>query len=80
MLKKILVTLVILTLWLNAGDEEMQSQNTNSIEEVCEKVYNDCSLKCEDNNETDTPQCFSQCEVLYDKCLVNSENEVNIKD
>ncbi|MFA9372713.1 hypothetical protein [Poseidonibacter sp.] len=66
MLKKIMITLVILScaLFANEYKEEINA---------CDAVYDECSLKCESNEATNNETCFAKCEMLYDKCQIDKE-------
>jgi peptidoglycan hydrolase CwlO-like protein len=64
MLKKILVSLIAFTIFVNA--EELN----NSIEDkyaACEKAYDACLLKCEENDSGVT-QCMSTCDEELSDC------------
>ncbi len=66
MLKKIMITLVILSYSLFAN-EYKEEINT------CDTVYDECSLKCESSETTNNETCFAKCEMLYDKCSIDKE-------
>lgn len=43
--------------------------------EKCEKAYDICSAKCEQNENSDNNECFSKCEEAFDTCQSKIKDE-----
>ncbi|XPV67560.1 MAG: hypothetical protein ACNI25_09545 [Halarcobacter sp.] len=73
MLKSFLFAVTLLTVSAFAND---------AIEEklaLCEKNYDQCSVKCEDNESTDFTECISTCEKDYYLCQTKVEESLDEK-
>ena len=70
MLKILMVTLVIFSFSLFANQDMDQVEQINK----CDKIYDNCALKCEKNEATDNEECYAKCEALFDKCQNESED------
>ncbi len=68
MLKFIFIALTAITLSLWANNNVIESEDIPAVN-ICDKVYDDCALKCEGSDVTNVEQCYANCEKLYDQCL-----------
>ncbi|RXJ86072.1 hypothetical protein [Arcobacter sp. CECT 8985] len=78
MLKIVLSILFAVSLCIAATD--IENNDTEQIEEIptislCDKVYDDCALKCDDSESKEDAKCYANCEKLYDKCLDENVTE-----
>jgi hypothetical protein len=72
MLKKILLTSITLSLYLNA--------NSNLNENItCSEEFESCATKCEKIESYEKNiMCIEQCESIFDKCLILEETSAEI--
>lgn len=69
MLKKTLLTAILITISLNAN-------SLNYLD--CENEFEICAQKCTKSNTSE--MCIEKCEMLYDKCNLEKEtnSEINL--
>ncbi len=64
MFKILMITFAIFSSLVFANEEAVQTEQMDK----CEKIYDECSAKCEQNEETNNGECFSKCEALQEEC------------
>lgn len=68
MLKKTLLVFA-LVVSLNANSEELQTKESQTlINTICDEKYDQCALKCEENDLKNIITCNAECEKLYQEC------------
>lgn len=67
MLKKTLLTAILITMSLNAN-------SLNYLD--CENEFEICALECA--KSTSAEMCIEKCEMLYDKCNLEKETDSEI--
>lgn len=72
MLKKILLTSIALSLYLNANSDFNENIS-------CEEEYQSCATKCEKIESYEKNLiCMEECETVFDKCQLSAETNAEI--
>ncbi|RXJ98110.1 hypothetical protein CRU98_11375 [Arcobacter sp. CECT 8986] len=75
-----IVLAIFFAAFLSYAATDIETNDTEQVEEIpaislCDKVYDDCALKCEDSDDKDNAKCYANCEKLYEKCLEENTTE-----
>lgn len=78
MFKHLFIAFAISTLSLYANEIENKDTNLTTIEqfEKCDKIYENCSILCENSNDPEDMKCYANCEAKYDICLQDELVEI----
>lgn len=72
MLKRIVVSMFLLTLYVNAQETEISIEDKYN---VCSEIYDKCLTKCEETN-TNIEECGTNCENEFYKCNEKVDQEL----